>query len=756
MQNVYRGAEMKEASLQIPLLQRLADIFRMQSPLAERLSIALQAVSQDMESESAFLYCLSDDHYLEAFATFDPLLHDTYGARFRMGEGLVGFIAATGKSIICDNMSCHPNFLYSPGVAEQLNLAFIGTPLLSARGIMGVLTIQNRSSHPFAQEKEERLDAIGKFFANLPEFNRFPLLTTVGVTPGEMQTLQGAGLNVGISVGTAIIHHPRTWKEKAFSLHPKEENERLKTAIREMIESIDHLVASTPSLEHNMQEVLSAYRMIAADRGWVRKIHDFIQQGFTAEAAVQKVRRLTRERYAQIGDQTLQNRLSDLEDLASRLLRHLSGQDFVAETLPEAAILVAHNLGPAELLDYDRRFIKGVVLEEGGYTSHVAIVARALDIPIVGRIPFLLTYVNSGDKLIVDGESGKVIIAPNADALQSAREKIVQTKKRHALTAELRNKPCQTLDGTPIQLTLNAGLLTDIHQLEDFQVEGVGLYRTEIPFMMRSSFPDIDAQTEIYRDVVEQAKHYPVTFRILDVGGDKALPYMWRVADENPVLGWRGMRVSLDKPTLLRQQVRALMRASQGKELRLLFPMISDLSEYREARRAVEQERHRAHENNEPLPSSIAYGVMLEVPAIVDQLELLLTEVDFLSIGTNDLFQFFYACDRANPAVSTRYDVLSSSFLNYLRHIRVACERAGVPINICGEMAGKPLEALALLAIGYNSLSMSGSAAGILKKEILNFPLQAAKQFMDTSLTSYSPSLRKNFQTFLEEHQIVL
>ena len=617
------------------------------------------------------------------------------------------------------------------------------------------MTLQNPPSNPFEQWREKALLEIGTFLAQLPEFERFPNLSSSEGKISSMHTLQGIPFNPGLAIGTAFVHQPYSWKETDFSKNTRDEGLRLKSAIREMIEAIDRLVESTPDLKETTHDVLTSYRMIASDRGWIRKMNAYIQRGFTAEAAVQKVRRHTRERFAQIGDQTLKNRLSDLEDLASRLLKHLSGQESVSETLPESTILVAQNLGPAELLDYDRRFIKGLVLEEGVHTAHVAILARSLEIPVVGRVPLVLTQVETGDKLIVNGELGTVIVNPNSEALQETREKIIAIKKWHVLNKELSDKPCKTLDNVPVSLTLNAGLPIDIHHLEEYHFEGVGLYRTEIPFMMRSSFPDVKVQTEIYRDIIEQAKDKPITFRTLDIGGDKVLPYMWRVQDENPVLGWRAIRVSLDKPAILRQQVRALIHASQGRGLRLLFPMISDICEYREAREHVEHELARAKQGGKiKLPSPITYGVMLEVPSIVDQLETLLKEVDFISVGTNDLFQFFYACDRTNPSVSTRYDVLSSSFLNYLRKIRMACEAAQVPVSLCGEIAGKPLEALSLLAIGYHSLSISGPSAGHLKKMILSLPLKEAEALVVENLNSYSPSLRPALLKFVKDHQI--
>lgn len=736
------------------LLRRISETMRKPHTLPSRLNAALKTIAQDLGAETAILYLLTPDRYLEAYASYDASKHNHKKVNFRVGEGVVGFIASIGKSVICENISRHPNFLYRPGVADHVNLALLGVPLLSSRGILGVLSLQNPPSKPFEEWREKALQEVGNFFAQLPELERFPALDQVEGTISGMQTLQGVSFSPGLAIGTAVIHQPYSWKEADFSFDTKDENQRFKTAIRDLIDSIDRLVESTPLHETETQEILSSYRMIASDRGWVRKITEYIHKGFTAESAVQKVRRHTRERFAQIGDQSLKGRLSDFEDLASRLLKHLSGKNAAVEDLPESTILVAHNLGPAELLDYDRRLIKGLILEEGVHTAHVAIIARTLEIPVVGRVPLLLTHVESGDKVIVDGEQGTVCVNPNSEAFQQAREKVTQLKQCQVLSQELRHKPCQTLDAVPISLTLNAGLPIDLHHMDDILFEGVGLYRTEIPFMMRSTFPDVNVQTGFYQDVVEKAKGAPITFRTLDIGGDKAVPYMWRIQDENPVLGWRAIRVALDKPAILRQQVRALIRATAGQELRLLFPMIADITEYHHARHHVEQEWARAEQTQERLPSSLSYGVMVEVPSIVDQLDALLSQVDFISLGTNDLFQFFYACDRTNPAVSNRYDVLSTSFLRYLHKIFLACDAARVPLSVCGDMASKPLEAMALLAIGYRSLSISGSSAGLIKKMLVSLPLQETEAFVLQAIQTYSPSIRSSLLNFARRHQV--
>lgn len=736
------------------LLKRMSEVMAKPQTLPSRLKLALKIIAEDMGAQTALLYLLTPDRYLEVYALYDSTHQTHKTVSFRVGEGMVGFIAALGKSVISDNIARHPNFLYRPGVADHINLALLGVPLISAKGVLGVLTLQNPPSKPFEKWRERALMEIGNFFAHLPELEKFSTLDREQGTISGMQILQGIPFNSGIAIGTAVVHQPYSWKESDFSLNVKDESLRFKTAIRNMIEAIDRLVESAPKGEKETQEVLASYRMIASDRGWIRKIQEYIQKGFAAEAAVQRVRRHTRERFAQMGDKFLKGRLSDFEDLASRLLKHLSGRESVTEDLPEATILVAHNLGPAELLDYDRRLIKGLVLEEGVHTAHVAIIARTLNIPVVGRVPLLLTHIASGDKLIVDGERGTVCVNPDSEASQQARTNMMQLKKWQILSQELRHTPCQTREGVPIALTLNAGLPIDLNHMKDIPFEGVGLYRTEIPFMIRSTFPDVNVQTEFYSDVVEQANGYPITFRTLDIGGDKIVPYMWHIQDENPVLGWRAIRVSLDKPAILRQQVRALMRANTGKELRLLFPMISDIMEYRQARDHVEQEWARAEKSQSPLPSSVSYGVMIEVPSIVDQLDTLLKEVDFISLGTNDLFQFFYACDRTNPAVSNRYDVLSSSFLNYLYKIRVACDAAHIPLSVCGEMASKPIEALALLAIGYRSLSLSAPAAGLVKKMIVTLPLKEMETFVREALKTYSPSLRSSLLGFAKSHGV--
>lgn len=737
------------------LLKKVTKVLAKPETFPVRLNLAIKAISEDLGAETATLYLLTPDRYLETYATYDATHHKYEQVRFRVGEGVVGFIAATQTSLLCDNITHHPNFLFRPGVAEHINLALLGVPLISPRGVVGVLTLLNPPSKPFETWREKALTEIGNFLGNLPELKRFPALNPLEGKVEGMQTLQGIPFNAGLAIGTAFIHHPYSWKENSFCQNTLDESKRLKVAIRDMNQSIDQLVQSTPPEEKSTHEVLDSYKMIAADRGWVKKIQAYIQKGFSAEAAVQNVRRQTRERYAQIGDSLLKGRLSDLEDLATRLLKHLSGIDTAPEDLPESTILVANNLGPAELLDYDRRFIKGLVLEEGVHTAHVAIIARALDIPVVGRVPLLLTHVSKGDRLIVDGKQGTVLVNPKSDALQEARGKVVHMKKWQVLSKELKDKPCQTLDGHPITLTLNAGLPVDLQHLGEFDFKGVGLYRTEIPFMMRSSFPDVQVQAEIYRDVYDQMKGLPITFRTLDIGGDKVVPYMWRVQDENPVLGWRAIRVSLDKPSIMRQQVRALLQASQGNTLNILFPMISDITEYWQARKLVEQEWTRTKDGGAPLPSSISYGVMIEVPSLVSQLEPLLKEnIDFVSLGTNDLFQFFYACDRTNPTVSTRYDTLSSTFLSYLRDIHRTCKASNVPLSVCGDMATSPLGALALLSIGCHSISIPGPMAGDLKKMILSLPLEKAEKFMEKALKTYSPSLRESLQDFAQKHQI--
>jgi phosphotransferase system enzyme I (PtsP) len=505
-------------------------------------------------------------------------------------------------------------------------------------------------------------------------------------------------------------------------------------------------------------EVLEAYRMFAEDRGWLTRIREGIRSGLSADASVAKALSDTRARMAQIADPYLRERILDMEDLAYRLLQHLhegeAGEEQRRLRKSRESILVARSLGPAELLDYGRDSLQAVVLEEGSPTAHVSIVARALGIPVVGQLAGLLDKVEPDDDMLVDGDNAVVVIRPGEDIRQSFAMGMEQGARRQAVYAAARDLPAVTRDGAEISLNLNAGLLLDLPNLRETNAAGIGLYRTEILFMVRGELPGVDQQTRAYLRVMDQAGDKRVVFRTLDAGGDKLLPYMPIAKEENPAMGWRAIRMTLDRPFMLRQQLRALIRAAVGRRLDVMFPMIAEVAEFVAAREILNLELYRARSRGQPLPADIAVGCMLEVPSLLFQLPQLMAQVDFLAVGSNDLMQFLYASDRSNVAVSERYDILSAGSLRMLRNVVREADAASVPVSVCGEMAGRPLEAMALVGLGFRSLSMAASSIGPARLMIRSLDAARLSGFIDALLDGPAPSLRNTLCNYARDHDL--
>jgi phosphotransferase system enzyme I (PtsP) len=454
-------------------------------------------------------------------------------------------------------------------------------------------------------------------------------------------------------------------------------------------------------------------------------------------------------------DPYLRDRMHDLDDLSNRLLRILTGATPTASRtdLPKNSIVVARNMGPAELLDYDRAKLRGVILEEGGRTSHVAIVARALGIPAIGQAAGIIDLVDTGSPVIADGSTGEIFVRPSADLQKSYAEKVRFYARKQAQFAELRDLPAVTRDGVKIELNINAGLIVDMPHLHDSGAEGVGLYRTELQFMLAQRFPRLNPQVKHYTAIIEQAKGRPVTFRTLDIGADKTLPYLKQPREENPALGWRSIRMSLDRPALLRLQLRALMLAGAKK---IMFPMIADVDEYKRACEAVEAEKKYLTQHNHPVPEDLKLGVMIEIPSLIWQLDQILPIVDFASIGSNDLVQFLFASDRGNPKLAGRYDPLSPAALSAMRVIVEAAERHKKPVTLCGELGGRPLEAMGLVGIGLTSISMVPSAIGPVKAMIRGLDRAKLWDFMKPLLSSSLHSIRGDLLEFATRNGVAL
>jgi phosphotransferase system enzyme I (PtsP) len=541
-----------------------------------------------------------------------------------------------------------------------------------------------------------------------------------------------------------VLHEPRIVIKNFIADDVQKELKRLDTAVDTLRSDLDSMLTRgdvADGGEH--RDVLEAFRMFAYDRGWLHKMREAVMTGLTAEAAVERVESDTRARMMRQTDPYLRERLHDLDDLANRLLRQLMGQDQAPakELLPENAILVARTLGPAALLDYDRSRLRGLIVEEGGATSHVSIVARALGIAACSQIENATGLVDPGDPIIVDGISGEVHVRPPPDIEAAYAEKARFRARRQEQYRALRGKPCITRDGEEITLLLNAGLLVDLPHISETGAAGIGLFRTELQFMVAAAFPRTSEQLRLYRAVLDAAGERPVTFRTLDVGGDKVLPYMRVVEEENPALGWRAIRLGLDRPGLLRSQIRALLRAASGRHLKMMFPMVSAIDEFDSAKTLVERELTHLRRHGHTLPERIEVGTMLEVPALLFQLDEILERVDFLSVGSNDLVQFLYAADRGNNWVADRFDPISVPVLRALRDVIRKGARHGKPITLCGEMASKPIGALALVALGYRSLSVSPSALGPIKSMLLDLDAAKAGELLNELIEANAPRI---------------
>jgi phosphotransferase system enzyme I (PtsP) len=625
--------------------------------------------------------------------------------------------------------------------------------------------VQNQSRRNYTEEEVETLQTVAMVLAELVASGALAAESELAVADGialKPLRLEGVRLNGGLAMGRAVIHERRTRIDQVVAEDAAAELERFDAAVQDMHRSLDAMMEELGSHRgsHEHVEVLEAYRMFAEDRGWLARIRESIRGGLTADASVAKALNDTRARMAQVTDPYIRERILDLEDLAYRLLQHLgdgeAGPDRRRLRASGDTVLVARSLGPAELLDYGRRELQAVVLEEGSATAHVSIVARALEIPLIGQVAGLLDRVEAGDHVLVDGDNGLLVVRPGDDTQQSFAEAVRSRAELQEVYASLRDLPSVSKDGVEVSLNLNAGLLLDLPQLRQTNAAGIGLYRTEVMFMMQGALPGVDEQAGLYRRVLDQADGRRVVFRTLDAGGDKLLPYMPGLHEENPAMGWRAIRMTLDRPFMLRQQLRALIRAAAGRPLEVMFPMVAEVSEYRAAREILDLELGRAAGRGEPVPESVAAGCMLEVPSLLFQLPELVACADFLAIGSNDLLQFLYASDRGNIAVSGRYDILSAASLRMLRSVVTACDAGGVPVSVCGEMAGQPLEAMALVGLGFRSLSMASSSVGPARLMVRSLDVASLAGFLDSLLAGPSHSLRSTLHAYARDHGVSL
>jgi len=735
------------------LLRRLREVMAEPVTAQARLDRIVVLIASNMVAEVCSLYVARADGPFELFATEGLNREAVHLTTLAPGEGLVGLIASTAEPLALSDAQHHPAFSYKPETGEEIYHSFLGVPVLRGGATLGVLVVQNRARRTYSEEEIEALQTTAMLLAEMIASGQLQALGGHGAaiaTPRPV-SLTGAPIADGLGLGHVVLHQPRVVVAKIVADDVTLELGRLETAIDAMRASVDNLIdRSDDGVDGEHRDVLEAFRMIAHDRGWLRRLREAVAGGLTAEAAVERVQNDARAKLQRQTDPYLRDRLHDLTDIANRLLHQLAGQSLVLlpGELPENAILVARSMSPAALLDYDRARLRGVVLEEAGASSHIAIVARALAIPVVSDIPNISEIVEQGDAIIVDGVTGEVQLRPPPDLEASYVEKARLRARRQDQYRALRDLPGVTADGVGIGLHMNAGLLIDLPHLSETGAESIGLFRTELQFMLASRFPRLSAQEALYRSVLDAAGERPVTFRTLDIGGDKVLPYMKGLEEENPALGWRAIRIGLDRPALLRTQLRAMLRAAAGRELRVMIPMVSTVGEFVAARNLLQKEIAFADRGGRERPREIEFGAMVEVPALLWQIDEIAAEADFLSVGSNDLMQYLYAVDRDNKRVAGRFDPLSPGFLRALKAIAEAGARHRKRVTLCGEMGGRPLEAMALIALGYRHFSMVATAIGPVKAMVLSLDADAATRGVNAILaeTDHRQSLREPLQ----------
>ncbi|MEM8980385.1 MAG: phosphoenolpyruvate--protein phosphotransferase [Pseudomonadota bacterium] len=733
------------------LLRRLRDTMAADTAGQARLDEIVQLIARSMGTDVCSVYLFRDAETLELCATEGLKADAVHQTRMRLGEGLVGRVAKTTRVVNTENAPQTKGFRYMPETGEEVYSAFLGVPIQRLGKAMGVLVVQSKESRAYSTDAVYALEVVAMVLAEMTELGAF-VGDDAAMASTHQQSVMFRGTvgQEGSAQGHVFLHEPRVVVTNPVADDIDSEKARLTEAVDALRVRVDDMLTQAQLGDDDQVQVLEAYRMFANSKGWLNRMIADIEAGLSAEAAVEKEQSAARARMSQVGDAYLRERLHDLDDLSNRLLRLLTGQgrDTGAE-LPKDAVLVARNVGPGELLDYGRS-LKAIVLEEGSVGSHAGIVARALAIPMVIQAKNITNEALNGDPILVDGEQGIVHLRPEDSVAAAFTDKIAMLAKAQDRYASIRDLPATSLCGKTVSLHMNAGLMADLPSLKSSGAEGVGLFRTELQFLVRNGVPKRSELAALYGRVLDSAMDRRVAFRTLDIGSDKVLPFMKAADEPNPALGWRAIRVGLDKPGVLRMQLQALLRGANGRPLSVMFPFIAQYEEFRSARAEMDKAIAREEKLGHLLPASIEVGAMLETPSLAFASPAFFETVDFLSIGGNDLKQFFFAADRENERVRRRYDTLNVSFLTFLEHIVARGLASNTPVSFCGEDAGRPVEAVCMAAIGLQTLSMRPASIGPVKSLIRRVDLDKIHGIIRQAERDGKQSVRADVEAYLQ------
>ena len=708
-------------------------------------------VAGELVAEVCSVYAMRPGDLLELTATHGLRLDSVGHTRLRVGEGIVGTAAAAGVVQNLPDAQNHPAFAYRPETGEDAFASMLAVPVRRAGRILGVLTVQNKLPRRYTEDEVEVLETVAMVVAELLAAGGATDSAEAGLAATIPRHFAATPIAPGLAIGPVVVHGALVVPRRLLADDPAAERTRLDAAMAAMRQDLDSLIRTRLPDDGDSRDVLEATRLFVAGGGWTRRVIEAVNGGLSAEAAVHRVMGEFRDRMRRIADPYLRERLADLDDLAGRLLVALDGEGSSAPppAVPPGALLFARRLGPAQLLDWHARGIGGAVIEEGSPAGHAAIIARALNIPVLGGARGVIEALAAGDEAVLDADEGLLILRPEADVQQAYRRAVEARAVRAASFAAVRGRLEETVDGVPFSLRLNVGLAQEAALLDAVGADGVGLFRTEIAMLARGEIVDVAEQAAIYARVLDLAGDRPVRFRTLDLGSDKLLPDAPPRAEENPAMGWRSLRVGLDRPALLRRQLRALLLAAGGRELSVMFPMVSTVGEFRAARGLLYAEAARVR----PSPSRLLIGSMIEVPALLWQLPALLREADFVSIGTNDLMQFLFAADRGAATLAGRYDLLSPAALDAIESVQQAGAAAGREVSVCGEHAGRPLEAMVFMALGITTLSMPAASLLRIKALLLGMDVAALRAVVASLRRADGPqSLREPLLSWAREH----
>lgn len=738
----------------------LKDVINSEISVAEKLDKAMKIVAKNMGADGASCYFAIDDNYIEMFSSFGFSSKLNNNIALKVGEGIIGRIAQTKRTFGTDDMWEDPDFLHRDGVEEEKYKGFLGVPLVHWGIAIGVLCLYKKKKYDFRRSEINLLETVAMPLAEWAASDEIrnyknEFIKKRGLTTRDK--FKGVSLNRGYGIGAAVVHRRRQAVSKIFAKDKDAELKRLLDAHTKMNNDLDEKFNTAKLGLGEHAEILDTYRMFAKDKGWLKRMTNHIEGGLTVEAAVERAYEDMWNRLSGTQDSYLRERLDDLRDITDRLLSYLYGDNNESKSGDEKDIVVvAQTMGPADLMDYDYHKIRALILEDGTPTMHVAIVAKALGIPVVAKIKGIYNEIRNGEILAVDGENAVVYISPTENILADINQKIALREQEIKQMSALRPLASRTLDNQHVNLYINVGLDFDLDYLESTGCCGVGLYRTEIPFMSANKMPDVEKQVSFYQKLIDKAGNKKVVFRSLDAGSDKLLPYWGFSGEENPAIGWRSIRITLDRRAILRQQLRAFIHATKGKELNVMFPMVASIAEFLDAKETLMIELEREKQRGSLVPKKVNVGMMIEVPALLFQLDDILPCADFVSIGTNDLAQFIFACDRTNNRLMNRYDVLSTPFLRILKEIIDKCKKHKVNCSVCGEMASNPIEAMALLGLGYRNLSISGASFYKIKKMMRSVNTEQLADYINTLLKSEQRSLRSQMIAYAIDHNIAI